>query len=301
MDTVMRLTAYGSRSEEAVDAAIAEIQRLDALLSTGSASSEITRLNGAGGGPVSEDTGCLLTAALSLYRETGGLFDCTIYPLMELWGFPTKAYHVPTESELAAVLPLVDAAGVQFDGRTLLLAEGQRMDFGGIAKGYASQRVIEIFRTYGVTSAMAYLGGNIQVLGTKPDGSSWRIGIQDPDGTTGAALAVLPVRDRAVVTSGGYERYFVEDGKTYIHILDPRTGCPAESDLLSVTVVAEDGTLADALSTSLFIMGRKGAEEYWRKSGGAFDMVLVAEDRTLYVTEGIGGSIEAKDKELLTQ
>ncbi|MDE7245818.1 MAG: FAD:protein FMN transferase [Oscillospiraceae bacterium] len=294
MDTVMRLTAYGSRSREAVEAAAAEIQRLDALLSVSSASGETARLNSTGGGPVSEDTGRLLTAALELYRETGGLFDCTVYPLMELWGFPTKAYHVPTEQELAAALPLADMSRVQFDGQTLTMAEGQRIDFGGIAKGYAAQRAMEIFQSCGVKSGMVYLGGNIQVLGTKPDGTDWRIGIQDPEGESGAVMAVLPVRDKAVVTSGGYERYFVEDGKTYIHILDPRTGCPAESDLLSVTVIAEDGTLADALSTSLFIMGREGAAEYWRESGGAFDMVLVVKDQPLYVTEGVSVSLETE-------
>ena len=290
MDTVMRLTAYGSQSEEAVAAAAAEIQRLDALLSVGSASSEVTRLNSEGGGPVSEDTGRLLTAALELYRKTGGLFDCTVYPLMELWGFPTKAYHVPTETELTAVLPLADMSRVRFDGQTLTLAEGQQIDFGGIAKGYASQRVVEIFQSFGVKSGMVYLGGNIQVLGTKPDGTDWRIGVQDPQGGNGYP-AVVEAKDVAVVTSGGYQRYFEEDGKRYIHILDPRTGTPAESDLLSATVVSPNGTLADALSTAAFVMGLEGAVSYWQTHNG-FELILIAGDGAVYITEGLENAVE---------
>lgn len=298
MDTVMRFTAYGPKSEEAVDAAIREIQRLDALLSVGSASGEVSRMNGADGGEVevSEDTACLLTAALELYRETGGLFDCTVYPLVRLWGFPTREYHVPTDEELAGVLPLVDASRIRFDGRSVSLGEGQQIDFGGIAKGYASQRVMEIFREFGVSSGMVSLGGNIQVLGGKPDGSDWRIGVQDPAGAQGDTLAVIPVRDRAVVTSGGYERFFVEDGRTYIHILNPSTGYPADTGLSSVTVVAEDGMRADGLSTALFMMGAEGACEFWRECGGEFELVLVTVDREIFVTEGISGQVQAEGK-----
>jgi len=292
MDTVMRLTAYGPHSEEAVLAAVTEIRRLDALLSTGSASSEVSRLNQKGDGDVSEDVGLLLDVSLKLFASTGGAFDCTVYPLMELWGFPSGNYHVPTEEELRTVLPLVDASRLQFDGKTLTLSAGQKVDFGGIAKGYTAQRVMDIFRDYGVTSALISLGGNIQALGAKPNGSDWRIGIQDPDSPQGAYLAVLPVQDQAVVTSGGYERFFVEDGNTYIHILNPKSGYPADSGLVSVTVVSQDGTLADAMSTALFIMGPDEAARFWRTSGGAFDMVMVTVDGELMVTEGICDRLE---------
>ncbi|MDE7261022.1 MAG: FAD:protein FMN transferase, partial [Oscillospiraceae bacterium] len=217
-----------------------------------------------------------------------------IYPLMQLWGFSTKEYHIPTPEELAEYLPLADASKIEFDGQSVRLAEGQAIDFGGIAKGYAAQRAIEIFQSYGVVSGMVSLGGNIQVLGAKPGGADWRIGIRDPEGSQGAVLAVVPVQDRALVTSGGYERYFEENGETYIHILDPRTGCPAETDLLSVTVVAADGMLADGLSTSLFIMGSTAAVDYWRAEGCAFDMVLVTADRSVLVTEGISGGLQSE-------
>lgn len=293
MDTIMSLTAYGPRGEAAVDAAAAEIFRLDALLSVGIASSEVSQINANGNGQVSEDTAALVRTALDVHTSTDGAFDFTIYPLMRLWGFTTGEYHVPAAAELEKVLPLVDSSLVRFDGNTLTLSSGQQIDFGGIAKGYASARTMEIFREYGVTSGMVSLGGNIQVLGAKPDGSPWRIGVRDPSAGQGTPLAVVEVEDRAVVTSGGYERYFEKDGRTYIHILDPKTGYPAEPDLLSVTVISGDGTLADALSTALYVMGLEGAVSYWRESGGTFDMALLTTGGEIFVTAGISGSFSS--------
>jgi thiamine biosynthesis lipoprotein len=291
MDTVMSFTAYGKNSEAAVEAAIKEVERLDALLSTGKSSSEISGINKTGGGQgLSEDTAALFQRGLEFYEDTDGAFDFTVYPLMQLWGFPTKEYRVPTEEELQAVLPLVDASKVRVAGDGtdgVSLGEGQRVDFGGIAKGYASERVMERYRECDITSGMVSLGGNVQVLGEKPDGSAWRVGIQDPEGTRGEQVAVLEVTDCAVVTSGGYERYFEEDGNTYIHILDPVTGYPAERDLASVTVISEDGTLADALSTALYIMGFDDAVSYWRAHEGEFETVLITDQGTIFVTEGI--------------
>ena len=138
MDTFMRLTAYGSRGQEAVDAAAEEIFRLEGLLSASSPSSEVYRLNEAGGGALSEDTASLLRSSLEAWEATGGLFDCTVYPLMELWGFPTGEYRVPSQEELLAALPLADSSLLQLQGDSLALAPGQRLDFGGIAKGYAA-------------------------------------------------------------------------------------------------------------------------------------------------------------------
>lgn len=293
MDTVMSFTAYGKNSEAAVEAAIKEVERLDALLSTGNPSSEISGINKTGGGQgVSEDTAALFQRGLEFYEDTDGAFDFTVYPLMQLWGFTTKEYHVPTEEELQAVLPLVDASKVSVttngDGTNgVSLGENQQVDFGGIAKGYTSSRVMELYQEHGITSGMVSLGGNVQVLGEKPDGSAWRVGIQDPEGARGEQAAVLEVTDCAVVTSGGYERYFEEDGNTYIHILDPATGRPAEGDLASVTVISEDGTLADALSTALYIMGREEAVTYWREHESEFEMVLITDQGAIFATEGI--------------
>ena len=294
MDTFMSFTAYGKNCEEAVDAAIEEVQRLDALLSTGSSSSEISKLNGAGHETVSEDTAVIFERSLDVYETTEGMFDFTIYPLMKLWGFPSGEYHVPSKEEIGEFLPLVDASQVHLDGMEVSLGEGQQADLGGIAKGYTSARVMEIYKEYGITSGMVSLGGNIQVLNRKPDGSGWRVGIQEPTGERGEVAAVLEAENQAVVTSGGYERYFEEDGNTYIHILDPRTGYPAEGDLASVTVVSADGTLADALSTALYIMGREDAISYWKTYGEDFELVLITDAGEIYVTEGIGGQLESE-------
>lgn len=305
MDTVMSFTAYGPKAEEAVDAAMKEIERLDALLSTGNESSEISQLNAAGSFLVSEDTLKLLEEAESILQSTGGLFDVTVYPLMQLWGFPAGDYRVPTQEEISSTLSLVDAAQIQIEGAQVTLGEGQQVDLGGIAKGYASDRVMELYREYGVTSGMVSLGGNIETLGTKPDGTDWKIGIRNPEITSGSGngtedvLLALEVENQAVITSGGYERYFEENGETYIHILDPRTGYPADSGLLSVTVVSENGMLADALSTSLYIMGEADAAEYWRihgnDEGNSFELVLVDTSGKVYATEGLRDKIEMRD------
>lgn len=296
MDTVMSFTAYGERGEEAVEAAVQEVERLDALLSTGIAESEVSRINASGEGYLSEDTEKILSEGLTIWKQTGGLFDVTIYPLMQLWGFPTGNYHVPTKEELKQTMSLVDSSEVILDGNHVTLGEKQKMDLGGIAKGYTSNRIMEIFQEYGVTSAMVSLGGNVQTLGKKPDGTDWQVGIQNPDNVQGDLLGAVAVQDQAVITSGGYERYFEENGQTYIHILDPRTGCPAESGLASVTIVSSNGMLADALSTSLYIMGLDEAEAYWRIYADEFDMILMTDDGTVYVTEGIRDRFRTKGK-----
>lgn len=296
MDTVMQLTAYGRGRDEALAKAQAEIERLDALLSTGSEQSEISRLNGQGSLALSQDTGELLQAALTLSQDTEGLFDITVYPVVKLWGFYDKTYHVPTDSELASAMALVDFRRVRYDTetRTATLGEGQSVDLGGIGKGFTSQRVTEILKNAGIKSAMVSLGGNVQCLGTKPDGTAWNIGIRDPWNSQSGIYCAVSITDKAVITSGGYERFFEQDGKTYLHILDPRTGYPAESGLSSVSIVTSDGTLGDGLSTALYIMGLDGASDYWRTHKEEFDAVFIADDGTLYATEGLRDSIHSE-------
>ncbi|MDO5702866.1 MAG: FAD:protein FMN transferase, partial [Lachnospiraceae bacterium] len=161
-------------------------------------------------------------------------------------------------------------------------------DFGGIAKGFTSDRIMDVYREAGVSSGLVSLGGNVQALGTKTDGSRWKIGIQNPE-KDGTYLGIIEVEDRAVITSGGYERYFEEDGKTYHHILDASRGRPSDSGLKSVTIVSENGMLADALSTALFVMGADRAEKFYSEHGDAFEMVLLTEDGKLLVSEGLKG------------
>lgn len=292
MDTVMELSAFGSHRDEALRAAEAEIERLNAIFSIGEADSDVSRVNREGGGQVSEDTAALLREALALSEETGGVFDPTIYPLMELWGFVSKDYHVPSEEELAAALARVGAQRVSVDENGVVtLGEGQAIDLGGIAKGYASQRLMALFREYGVSSAMVSLGGNVQCLGVKPNGKRWNIAVKNPfnPDSIGDYMAVLKVEDEAVITSGGYERYFddPETGRRYQHIIDPATGYPVESGLASVSIVTKNGTLGDGLSTALYIMGLDKAVDFWRAHSGEFDAILVDNDGVVYVTAGI--------------
>lgn len=299
MDTFMSFTAYGRGCEEAVSEAVSEVKRLDALLSTGDVSSEVAEINRSKSGTLSKDTLEVFERAMDLYGDTDGLFDFTIYPLMKLWGFPTREYHVPSEEEISAVLPQVDASRVQCCGAEIVLGEEQEIDFGGIAKGYASARIMEIFQSHGIISGMVSLGGNVQVLGRRPDKSMWQVGIQNPDSAKGDVVAVVEAEDQAVITSGGYERYFEENGNTYIHIIDPRTGYPANGDLISVTVVSEDGTLADALSTSLYIMGYRDAVKYWEEHRTEFDMVLITDQGELYVTEGLKDRFRSEEDHII--
>lgn len=288
MDTYMSLKAYGPHGEEAVTAAVDEINRLDALWSVSSEDGEVYRINHDGEGQLSEASKELLTTAQDLYESTEGAFDVTVYPLMDLWGFTSGKYRVPSKEEIAKTLTQVDQRKLALsqDGY-LLLGKKQQMDLGGIAKGYTSSRIMEIYKEYGVTSGMVSLGGNVQALGRKMDGSNWNIGIQDPESKEGDIIGVLSISDQAVITSGGYERYFEEDGKTYHHILNPKTGYPADSGLRSVSIVSEDGTLADGLSTALFVMGKEKAVSYWQMHKDVFDAVLVEVDGSIYVTEGL--------------
>lgn len=295
MDTYMTVTAYGSNAQTAVDRAVEEIERLDGLLSTGNSGSEIYQVNRDGEGVLSRDASYLVERSLELYEDTDGVFDIAVYPMMEAWGFTDDDFKVPSGEKLAQLLTLTDAEQISFDKTSSEISfrtEGMKIDLGGIAKGYTSGRIMDIFRECGIKSGLVNLGGNVQAYGAKPDGSKWRIAIQDPDGTEGY-LGIISIQDLAVITSGGYERFFEENGITYHHIIDPDTGYPADSGLISVSVISADGTLADGLSTSLFIMGIEKASAYWKEHRNEFDMILMSEDRELYVTEGIADSFSS--------
>ena len=286
MDTIMDLTVYGPEGQTALDSGEETILSLEKRLSVTDEESEIYAANHSGGASVavSDDTAELLRTALDLCGSTGGALDVTIYPVVSAWGFTNGNYRVPGEGELAGLLARVDYTRIALDGGTLTVPDGMELDLGAVAKGYTGDRVMERFRAAGVTSAIISLGGNVQALGTKPDGSLWQVAVQDPEGSGYAA--VLSVADKAVITSGGYERYFEEDGKIYWHIIDPATGRPAENGLESVTIVADSGVLADGLSTALFVMGADKAAEYWRANGG-FDFILIDDGGVVTITEGL--------------
>ena len=293
MDTFMTITCYGERCEEAAEAAVAEIQRIDNLLSVGLESSEISRINRSGSGVLSDDTAAIVEKSMELWEKTGGAFDITVYPLMELWGFTSQNFRVPEQAELDALLAQVGAEKLRYDpeARLLELGAAAGIDLGGIAKGYTSHRLMEIFADYELLGGIVSLGGNLQCYGTKPDGSLWRCGIRNPlePENPYSFLGILAVESKALITSGAYERFFVDEasGKTYHHILDPKTGYPADSDLNSVTIVSNYGMLADGLSTSCYILGLEGAIAYWREYGDDFDMVLMTNAGEVYITEAL--------------
>lgn len=302
MDTVMVLTAYGDAAGAALESARAEILRLEALLSATDPDSDIGRINAdpTAKTPVDDSTMELLLEAVSLSEASGGAVDMTVYPLVGAYGFPSGEYILPSDTELAALLELVGCEMVVLDGEAgtvSLELDGMAIDLGAFAKGYASDRCAEIVSGLGVTSALLMLGGNVKAVGSKPEGSPWRVAVKDPLGGTGY-VGVIEVSDLAVVTSGSYERYFdVEtDGelRRIHHIIDPYTGRPAEGGLVSVTVVSADGLLADAYSTALFVMGLEEASEFWRVTRN-FEAVFVAEDGEVYITEGLEGSYFPSD------
>ena len=289
MDTYMTLTAYGKNAKKALDEAVDEINNIEQLVSTGIDSSEVSQINKNGKGSVSETTGYLIKRSKEIYDSTNGVFDITIYPIMQAWGFPTENYRVPGKKELKKLRGLMGADHVLYDEKkqeVTLDKEGMKIDLGGIAKGYTSSKVMDIFKENGISSAVISLGGNVQTLNGKPDGSDWRVAVENP-ADTGSYIGVLSIKDKAVITSGGYERYFKQDGKTYHHIIDPATGYPANNGLTSVTIVSDDGTLADGLSTSLFIMGPEKAQKYWKEHSDEFDTILVKDDGSILVSEGI--------------
>ena len=295
MDTVMLLTAAGGQSEEALKEAEIELYRLEALLSRTSGTSTVSALNEAGGAEVAveDEVRELLELAKTYSAETGGAFDITIAPVVSAWGFTGEAYRVPDGVELEELLKNVGSERIAVNGNAASLKAGTGIDLGGIAKGYASDRVAEIFQAHGITRGTAVLGGNALAVGTRENGEPWRVGVRDPKNAEGLA-GVVHLTDAYAVTSGGYERYFEENGTTYHHIIDPASGYPARSGLTSVTVVADcgpkgsrNGTMCDALSTALFVMGEEAALDFWRESEADFELVLITEDDRVLVTAGL--------------
>lgn len=290
MDTVMLLTVYGDQAQQGLDQAEQTIQKLEKLWSATDETSEIWALNHSGGNWVelSEDTREILSRGLELCALTDGALDLTAYSAVQAWGFPTGAYRVPDGAELEQLVGKIDYTQVELDDNQARLPEDMSLDLGAVAKGRLGEVLSQDLKELGVTSALLELGGNIQTVGTKPDGSRWRVGIQDPNSQEGGYLAIVEVADQAVVTSGDYQRYFEQDGQTYCHIMDPATAAPADSGVDSVTIVGSDGTVCDALSTALFVMGEEKGAQFWKDHPELdFEAIFVSQDGTIAVTEGL--------------
>lgn len=303
MDTYMTFKAYGTDADEALENIMTLITDLEDMLSVTDTDSAISKVN-IGHGTATEipDTVVeLVEEAQKISSQTEGAFDISIYPVLKTWGFTTGNYQVPTAETLNTLLQYVDYTRIDLDteNNTITLPENMQIDLGGIAKGYAGQKAAESLKAQGIENALLNMGGNIQTVGSKPDGSDWTVAIQDPENTN-QYVGYVQVSDKAVVTSGGYERYFEDaNGHLWWHIMNPKTGYPAESGLISVSVIGDDGMLCDVLSTALFVMGLDKASTYW-KTYGSFEAVFVTDNNEIYVTEGLKGNFKTmnnyKDK-----
>jgi thiamine biosynthesis lipoprotein len=292
MDTSIDIKLYGD--EAVLNKAEQEVNRIESLLSKTRTESEIYALNNAACNSVSTETASLISQALDICEATQGAFDITIAPIMELWGFPDKNFRIPEDSELNTALESVDYKNIVLGSNGKVdIKNNAQLDLGGIAKGYTSDRLMALFRDHNITSGLVSLGGNVQAVGTKPNGDLWNVAIQNPFDESGESyIGAVSIDNKAVITSGGYQRYFIYDNVRYHHIIDPKTGYPANSGLVSVTIVSDSGTLADGLSTSLYVMGLESGTELWR-SRNDFDAIFVTEDNRIYITDGIKDSFSS--------
>lgn len=286
MDTYMTLTVYGDNAEQAVELARESIYEFEKMLSVTDEESEIYKINNSNGEAVvvSDETAEIIEYSLKISSETDGAFDLTIYPVLSLWGFTKNENNVPDKKEIDALLESIDYNQVELDGNSVTVPEKVMIDLGAIGKGFVGDKTAEQLKAQGVKSALLDIGGNIQAVGSKPDGADWKIGLRSPidDGV----LGVLSISDLAVVTSGNYERYFIDDnGIKYGHIINPDTGYPVENDLLSVTIIGKEGKRCDALSTALFVMGYEKAVEFWKENND-FNMLLVKNNGEIHATPG---------------
>lgn len=283
MDTVMSLKVWGDDS--VCEVMEQRTKTLDAQLSSVDEDSEIFKLNQTGSAVLGADAHALVERSLQLSDELRDSFDPTVYPAVLAWGFINGSYRVPDEKELQKLLPLIDSSAVRLDGDTVTLPDGMMLDLGAVAKGYLADALRDTLADSSAIGAVLNLGGTILLYGEKPDHTPFKVGIADPDDPAGY-FGYLRCREGVAATSGGYERYFEKDGKRYIHILDPTTAQPVDNGTLSVTIFSGDGILSDALSTALFVMGIDKATAYYREHND-FDFIILTDDNTLYITEGI--------------
>ncbi len=291
MNTEITYKAFGEKAALAVSEAKAVLLRFENILSRFIPNSEVSMINqhaGKGYVNISSETFEVLLCASLLSEISQGIFDITVGPLIDLWYYK-HFFQVPEDERIRHVLSLVNFHDLMLnsDEKSVSLRRSeQSIDLGGIGKGYVSDCLIKTLQKYGIVSAFINIGGNVSTLGNKPDGSSWSVGIRHPR-HDGCLIGAVKVTGKAVVTSGDYERYFIDRaGKRRHHVLDPTTGYPAESGLISVTVVADSAMIADALSTAIFVAGMDKGLGYLAQFPGV-DVVLVDNHQQVFITQGL--------------
>lgn len=300
MDTFITQRIYGEDGEDTVLAVNRLLQDMEQVFSNYLADSEISRVN-AGAGiaavEVSEETFGVIQRCLELSAASGGVFDITIAPLVKLWGITSENPKVPGADEIGNALSYVGYDQVILDASAHTVSmprPGISMDLGAVVKGYAAEKCRDIYEEANVTGALVSLGGTVVAVGTHSDGTPFQIGLRDPKGGSNDIFGVLSGEERIIATSGGYERYFEQDGRRYEHILDPRTGYPAETDLISVTAVSADGLLADYLSTTLYMLGSEVLEENLNRT--EFSVIGVKTDGTILISEDLRERFTLKEE-----
>ncbi len=295
MGTLVNIKVYDrdiNKADSAAEKALARIREIEGLMSANQKDSEVNLINqNAGERPVkvSADTQKVVEKGLYYGRLSEGLFDITVGPLVELWGIGTENPKVPGEQELKNALELTDYRDVEVNeekGEVYLKRHGMGLDLGGIAKGYAADEVKEALVGEGIKHAIINLGGNVLTIGARYDDKPWNIGIKDPEAPAKGILGIVRITDATIVTSGDYERYFEKDGKRYHHILNPFTGYPESGEIRGVTIVTSSSFDADALSTTVFLLGvEKGMDLVENLEG--VEAIVVTDDRQVVLSSGI--------------
>lgn len=300
MGTVCTINLGNKGTEKLYDEAFARLRELDALLSANSETGNVAEINAAAGqGPVrlADETLTVLSEALAFSEATDGAFDPTIGPLVKLWGIGSGNERVPAPEAIDRALALTGYRKVSLDRgtRTVFLRDrGMRIDLGAIAKGYAADEIARLLSDRGITSGIVDLGGNILVMGDKAPGKPWTVGIRDPRTSGGNPIVSLQASSASLVTSGIYERFFVENGKHYHHILNPATGYPADNELLSVTILSTKSIQADALSTSVFLLGTERGLELISKFPGT-EAIFIDRGLGIRTSKGLRGRVRILD------
>lgn len=286
LDTVITLTAY-TKEEKVLKEALEECGRYERMLSRTIEGSDVWRINHANGEPVevSDDTEAVLRCAAEISEKSGGAFDITIAPASTMWDFTSEKAELPDAAALAAAAELVDYSKIRMEGNTVLMPAGMMIDLGGIAKGYIADRVKAWLEERGVEHAILSFGGNIVAIGKKPDGSDWKVGVQDIDKPTGEHMLVVRNSGGSTVTSGIYERGFELDGVRYHHLLNPKTGWPEQNELASVTILSESSMEGDALATAAFVLGTEEGLTLIEGLEG-IEAVFIARDRQVTYSSG---------------
>lgn len=292
MGTTITISLFDHQNEETLTKAFARIAELENTLSINKDNTLLDEVNSAAGTQptaVNQDMFEVIQKGLYYSALTEGSFDITVGPLVSLWriGFPEA--RVPSQVEIDTALPLISYENVLLDvpNQTVYLKNpGMKIDLGGIAKGYAADEVVKILKAAGVEHAIVDLGGNVYTLGSKVDGSPWKVGVQDPFNPRGAIIGYIPLQNKSAVTSGIYERFLEVDGKKYHHLLNPETGYPFDNEIVGVTIISDTSMDGDALSTSVFSKGIQAGLDFVNTLDG-IDAIFISRDHQVFITDGI--------------